>query len=408
MGPFGFEYRLVAPEKLLSLDDYRREAKRKLPKMVWSYIDGGADDHVTIEDNRGAFGRWSLKTRVLAGHAGRDLSTNVAGVSLDMPVILGPTGFAGLSYWRGDIAALKAAERHGTRYAVSTVSSWSIEEIAAESGVDHFFQLYPQSGELAASLMERAWNAGQQTMFVTVDVPVKGNREGERRHGMDIPPVLTPRRLLNIARHPKWAADVLLHQRVGGRSLATSGGVTGAMESIEIQSRELMQSTLDWNDLAWMREKWKGHLYIKGVLNPEDATRAVDLGLDGVVVSNHGGRQLDFTPATLDVLPDIAAAVGDRAEVLLDGGVRRGSDVVKALALGADAVLIGRPYLYGLAVNGEKGVVHVLDILKEEIDRTLALMGVGSVGELDRSWVMPRASAAAQTANQSAFEGHVV
>ena len=225
---------------------------------------------------------------------------------------------------------------------------------------------------------------------------------------MGIPPVLTPRRLLNVARHPKWALDVLLHQRIGGRSLATGGGVTGAIESIEIQSRELMQSTLDWDDLAWMREKWKGPLYIKGVLTPEDATRAVDLGVDGVVVSNHGGRQLDFTPATLDVLPDIAEAVGDRAEVLMDGGVRRGSDVVKALALGADAVLIGRPYLYGLAVNGEEGVAHVLDILKDEIDRTLALMGVGSVAELDRSWVVPRASAAAQSQNTSAFQDQTV
>ncbi len=408
MGPFGFDYRLVAPEKLLSLDDYRKEAKRRLPKMVWSYINGGADDHVTIGDNREAFGRWSLRTRVLAGHAARDLSVKAAGVTLDLPIILGPTGFAGLSYWRGDIAALKAAERHGTRYAVSTVSSWSIEEIARESGVDHFFQLYPQSGELAASLMRRAWNAGQKTMFVTVDVPVRGNREGERKHGMGIPPVLTPRRFLNIARHPKWALDVLLHQRIGGRSLATTGGVTGAIESIEIQSRELMQSTLDWDDLAWMREEWKGHLYIKGVLDPEDAARAVDLGLDGVVVSNHGGRQLDFTPATLDVLPDIADVVGDRAEVLMDGGVRRGTDVVKALALGADAVLIGRPYLYGLAVNGEEGVAHVLDILREEIDRTLALMGLGSVAELDRSWVVPRASAAAHSQNASAFRDQTV
>lgn len=393
MGWFGFDYRLVAPEKLISVEDYRRAASRKLPQMVWTYVDGGADDRVTIGDNREAFSRWALRTRVLAGHERRDLSTTVAGVPLDSPVLLGPTGFTGLSYWKGDIAAVRAAERHGTRYAVSTVSSWSIEEIAAASSVDHFFQLYPQHGDLAASLMKRAWNAGFRVMFVTVDCPVKGNREGERKKGMAIPPVLTPRRLLDISRHPRWAYNVLAHQRIGGRSLVGGGGVTAALESIDIQSRELMQTTLNWDDLAWMRDQWRGPLFIKGILDPEDAERAVALGVDGIVVSNHGGRQLDFTPATLDVLPEIARAVGGRAEIVLDGGIRRGSDVIKALALGARAVMIGRPYLYGMAVNGEAGVTHVLDIFKEEIDRTMALMGVGSVGELDPSWLIPRRAA---------------
>lgn len=390
MGWFGFDYRLRAPERLISVEDYRRAARKKLPQMVQKYVDGGADDLVSLGDNREAFSRWSLKTRALTGHERRDLSTTVAGVPLDLPVLLAPTGFAGLSYWKGDIAAARAAERHGTRYAVSTVSSWSIEEIADASSVDHFFQLYPQSGELAGSLMKRAWNAGHRVLFVTVDCPVKGNREGERKAGMGIPPVLTPRRLLNIARHPRWAYNVLAHQRVGGRSLVDTGGVTAALESIEIQSRELMQTTLNWDDLAWMRDQWQGPLFIKGILDPEDAERAVSLGVDGIVVSNHGGRQLDFAPPTLEVLPEIVAAVGDRAEVLLDSGVRRGTDVIKALSLGARAVLIGRPYLYGMAVNGEAGVSHVLDIFEDEIDRAMALMGVASVHELDASWLLRR------------------
>lgn len=390
MGWFGFDYALRAPERLISVADYRVAARKRLPRMVQTYVEGGADDLVTVGDNREAFSRWSLNTRALAGRERRDLSTTVAGLPLDLPVLLAPTGFAGLSYWKGDIAAVRAAESRGTRYAVSTVSSWSIEEIAEASTVDHIFQLYPQSGDLAGSLMKRAWNAGHRVMFVTVDCPVKGNREGERKAGMGIPPVLTPRRLLNIARHPRWAYNVLAHRRVGGRSLVDDGGVNAALESIEIQSRELMQTTLDWEDLAWMREQWQGPLFIKGILTPEDAERAVSLGVDGIVVSNHGGRQLDFTPPTLEVLPGIAAAVGDRAEVLLDSGVRRGTDVVKALALGARAVLIGRPYLYGMAVSGEAGVGHVLDIFQDEIDRAMSLMGVASVHDLDASWIVPR------------------
>lgn len=393
MGWFGFDYRLRAPERLINVEDYRKEARRKLPKMVWEYVDGGAEDLASLQGNRDAFSRWWLKTQALTGHERRDLSTTVAGVPLDLPVLLAPTGFTGLSYWKGDIAATRAAERHGTRYAVSTVSSWSIEELADASGVSHFFQLYPQSGDLTASLMKRAWNAGHRVMFVTVDVPVKGSREGERKTGMGIPPVLTPRRLLNISRHPRWAYNVLAHRRIGGRSLVESGGVAGALESIEIQERELMQTTLDWDDLAWMRDQWKGPLFIKGILDPEDAKRAVALGMDGIVVSNHGGRQLDFARPTLEALPDIAEAVGGRAEVLLDGGVRRGSDVIKALALGARAVLIGRPYLYGMAADGEAGVSHVLDIFEEEISRAMALMGVASVHDLDRSWMIPRRSA---------------
>lgn len=393
MGWFGFDYKLFAPERLISVEDYRRAARRSLPQMAWTYVDGGADDLVSLRDNREAFSRWSLKMQALTGHERRDLSTTVAGVPLDLPVLLAPTGFAGLSYWKGDIAATRAAERHRTRYVVSTLSSWSLEEIAAASSVGHFFQLYPQSGDLAASLMKRAWDAGFRVMFVTIDCPVKGNREGERKAGMGIPPVLTPRRLLNISRHPRWAYNVLAHQRVGGRSLVDTGGVTAALESIDIQERQLMQTTLNWDDLAWMRDQWKGPLFIKGILDPDGAERAVALGLDGIVVSNHGGRQLDFARPTLDVLPDIVAAVGDRAEVLLDSGVRRGSDVVKALALGARAVLIGRPYLYGMAVKGEAGVTHVLDIFKEEIERTMALMGVASIHDLDSSWVIPRESA---------------
>lgn len=401
MRAFGFELRWKAKERLVSVEDYRRVARRRLPPMVWNYVDGGADDMVSVRDNREAFSRWSLRTRALAGHECRDLSTTVAGVPVDLPVLLAPTGLTGLTHWNGDILAARAADRHETRYVLSTVSSWSIEEVAAASGTSQFFQLYPRAGEVGAALMKRAWNAGMRVMVVTVDVPVRGNREGERRLGLAVPPVLTPRRALDVAAHPRWAYGLLRHQRIAARNLGADqtadqttarppSGLAEAVESVDIQTRQLMQPTLDWDDLAWIREQWKGPLYIKGILDPEDAKRAVALGLDGVIVSNHGGRQLDFTSAALDALPGIVAAVGDRAEILLDGGVRRGTDVVKALALGARAVLIGRPYLYGMAVDGERGVVRILDILREEIDRALVLMGVQNVHELDPSWLLPR------------------
>lgn len=350
--------------------------------MIWSYVDGGADDLVTLEDNRAAFQRWTLRPRVLAGIEKCDLGTTVAGEQLDLPVLLAPTGLTGLSHWRGDVAAARAAERCGTRYIVSTASSWTIEEVATATGADHFFQLYPKSGPLSGSLLRRAWDSGNRVMFLTVDAPVVGNRVWERKAGMGRPPVLTPGRMADVARHPRWLYGMLRHRRVSGRNLVAAGGFRAAAASVDIQARELMQSTLTWEDAAWIRDQWPGKVFIKGILDARDARRALELGMDGVVVSNHGGRQLDGARASLDCLPEVAAAVGDRMEVLLDGGVRRGADVVKALALGARAVLIGRPYLYGLAVDGETGVASVLEIFRQELVRALILLGVGDVRDL--------------------------
>jgi L-lactate dehydrogenase (cytochrome)/(S)-mandelate dehydrogenase len=392
---FGFDLRWTAPETLITVEDYRRAARRRLPAMVWSYVDGGAEDLETLRDNRESFSRWALRARMLAGNGTPSLSTTVAGVPLSMPVLFAPTGFLGLSQWQGDIHAARAAAAAGTRYVVSTASSWSVEEIAQASPEGHFFQLYPREGDIAAKLMRRAWNAGYRAMMVTVDVPVVGNREAERHTGMGLPPVLTLRRMLNIAQHPAWALNVLRHQRIGGRNLVNGAGIAAAVEAAEIQNRQMVQATLNWNDFQWMREQWKGKLYVKGILDPEDAVRAVRLGADGVVVSNHGGRQLDFALSSLEALPGVVAAVGNRAEVLLDSGVRRGSDVLKALALGARAVMIGRPYVYGVTVAGERGARGILDIFRAEMERSLSLMGCPSVEALDRSWIMPRRAGSA-------------
>ncbi|QKT13499.1 alpha-hydroxy acid oxidase [Rhodococcus sp. W8901] len=389
MKAFGFDWRWQDSDELLNVEDYRRAARRRLPRMVWTYVEGGADDLRTVAGNRSAFDDWWLVPSVLAGHDTHDLATEVAGLPLSMPVLTAPTGFNGLTRWSGDLDAIRAAERVGTRCVVSTASTWSVEEVADAATESHAFQLYPGAGGVAAALMRRAWAAGFRSLFVTVDVPTVGNREGEKREGMGVPPVLTPRRLLDVSRHPRWAYDVVRHRRIGGRNLASGDGVTAALASIEIQERHLVQSRLNWDDLAWMRDNWHGRLYIKGVLRAEDAVRAVDLGLDGVVVSNHGGRQLDGCVPSVSALPSVADAVAGRAEVLLDGGIRRGTDVLKALALGADAVLIGRPCLYGMAVAGDRGVEHVLTILKSEIERGLTLLGVRDIRDLDRSHVRP-------------------
>jgi len=241
---------------------------------------------------------------------------------------------------------------------------------------------------LTQSFIDRAGRAGYKALFLTVDVPVHGNRESDRRQGMGAPPVLTPARIASAAIRPRWWYRFLRHQRMSARNLVDEGGARAAVRSVQAQYR-YMRPELDWSDFEWIREQWSGPLYIKGVLDARDAVRAVDLGADGVVVSNHGGRQLDGAPASLDALPPIVAAVGDRADVLLDSGIRRGSDVVKALCLGAKAVCIGRPYLYGLAARGPQGVAHVLQIFREEISRTMTLMGVGRLSDLDPSWLCP-------------------
>jgi L-lactate dehydrogenase (cytochrome)/(S)-mandelate dehydrogenase len=358
--------------------------------MVWEYVEGGADDEVTLADNRRGFERWAFRARMLQGSDSHDLSSTVAGTPLSMPIVLAPTGFSGLAHWRGDVAAARAAEAIGTRYVLSTASSWSLEEVATETTRDHFFQLYPTgSADRVAGLMDRAAHAGYRVLMVTVDVPARGNRESEVRTGMGIPPVLTPARILDAARRPRWTYRLLRHRRVGGRSLVAETGVRAAVASAQAQA-ENMQATLSWDDVAWMRERWNGPFFVKGIVHPADAVRAAEIGADGIVVSNHGGRQLDYAQATIDALPAVAAAVGDRLEILLDGGVRRGTDVVKALALGARAVMIGRPYIYGLAVGGEAGVAKVLEILRDELALAMVLLGVQRPDQLDPSVLVPR------------------
>jgi L-lactate dehydrogenase (cytochrome)/(S)-mandelate dehydrogenase len=393
----------------ISVDAWRAAARRRLPELAWAYLEGGADDLVARDANIASFRQWRLRQRVLTGTSAPDLSATIAKTPLQLPLALAPTGATGLSHWQGDIAAGRAAEKAGVRMVLSTAASFTLEEVARATEQAHWFQLYPFGNHArVAALMKRAKEAGYAAMFVTVDVPVLGNREGERRSGMTIPWTLTPRRVMDMLRHIGWLRDVLRHDRVAAVHYLEpepDGGAppdplralrSGSMTAVDNAARSAtelaryMQGDLRWEDLAWMRDHWQGPFYVKGILDPADAARAVDsIGADGVVVSNHGGRQLGCAVASVDALAAIVDRVGDRAEVYLDGGIRRGTDVLTALCLGARGVFIGRPYLYGLAAAGETGVSSILEIFRSEIQRALILMGCPSVKALDRSWLVP-------------------
>lgn len=386
-----FQYDFRRRREPISIAQWRQAARRALPKMIWAYVEGAAESCRTARRNECAFGDYWLRQRAFAGVTAPSLATKVAGEMVSMPVMLAPTGLAGLAHWSGDLACARAAGAAGTRFVLSTGSSYTLEEVAAAAAGPRWFQLYPFGDrDKVGSLLERAATAGYTALFLTVDVPVLGNREAERSFGLTVPPTLTPAGLLDFALHPSWTLRALIHKRnaaihyVEGSRRATAA----AIKSVLAQSRA-MQPRLSWDDLAWIREHWRGPLYVKGILDPDDAQRAVELGgADGVVVSNHGGRQLDATLATLDALPAIVRRIGTTAEVLFDGGVRRGQDAVIAMCLGAKGVLIGRPYVYGLAAGGQAGVEKVLAILRADIERTLILMGCPGISALNGSWLL--------------------
>lgn len=407
-----FRFRLSDGNRPISVEDWHQRARRKLPDVALAYVEGGADDKTTLGENMSAFRNWRLRQRALTGVANPGLAATMAGTPVSMPIALAPVGAMGLAHYTGDVAAARAAEANGTRLALSTASSYNLEEVGAATEQNHWFQLYPIGGRVRlAKLLDRARASGFTALFVTVDVMTLGNREGERRWNMVLPWTITPGRALHMLPHWKWIYQTLKHKRIASshflemareaaeEELAASGGlgrsVAEAMASREFLFK-LMMNELDWDDVAFIRDNWKGPLYIKGILDADDAAMAVDkIGANGVVVSNHGGRQLDRCLASIDALPAIVARIGDRAEVYLDGGVRRGSDVITALCLGARGVFVGRPYLYGLICEGESGVRSVLEIFREELSRNLTLMGCPSVADLGPDWLIRPNSAPA-------------
>ena len=372
-----------------TIEDLRRLARRRLPRAIFDFVEGGAGDELTVARNRAAFERLLFEPRILVDVAKREQSTVVLGERVATPVLVSPTGMAGLCWPKGEVAAARGAHEAGTIYTLSTHSSCTIEEVAAGAPGPLWFQLYVwQNRDLTRSFVERARAAGYRALVLTVDVPVISRRERDLRNGFTVPPRITVRNALDTLRRVGWIRRVLLGPKL---TLANLVGMPGAPRTDIVTmagvANRQVDPSLTWADLAWFRSLWSGPLLLKGVMTVADARKAVEHGVDGLVVSNHGGRQLDGTRASVEALPDIVDAVGSRVEVLLDGGVRRGADVVRALALGARAVMVGRPYLYGLSSGGSAGVRRVLEILQGEVDHALALTGVPRVGDVDRSVV---------------------
>ncbi|MGZ4218578.1 MAG: L-lactate dehydrogenase [Solirubrobacteraceae bacterium] len=376
----------VAPATVL---DYRELARRKLPRQLFDYIDGGAYEEATLRANVGDLERLLLRQIVMRDVSTRDPSVELFGRRLELPVILAPVGLGGMFAQRAEVQAARAAERAGVPFTESTVSVCSIEEVAGATSVPPWFQLYVMRDRgYAQELMARAHAVGSPVLVLTVDLAVVGARHRDTRNAIAGRPSTwaQARRGLDLISHPRWIRDV----PIGGKPL-TFGNLEKAVPGARNPAafRKWVDSQFDpsvtWDDIAWVRENWTGRLLVKGVLDPEDARRAVEVGVDGVVVSNHGGRQLDSVPSTVRALGDVVDAIGGQVEVLVDGGVRTGLDVVKMVAVGAKAVLIGRAWAWSVAAAGESGVRHVLAILKADIDVALGLIGRNSIADVDRS-----------------------
>ena len=375
-----------------SIADLRRLTKRRLPRAVFDYADGAAEDEVTARRNEAAFEDYELLPRVLRDVSSVDLSTTVLGAPVSMPVLLAPTGMTRLFHHDGETAAARAAHRAGVVYTLSSLSTVSIEDLAAASDGPRWFQIYVWKDRgLVREFFDRCRAAGYDALMLTVDMPVLGQRERDLRNGMTIPPSLTLGSALDAALHPSWWWNFLTKPRIGFANVAGKGDAgRGDLTALWTYINTQFDPSVTWRDLEWMIGEWNGSFAVKGMLDAEDAARAASLGARGIVVSNHGGRQLDHSPASLDALPAVVEAVAGRAEVILDGGVRRGADVAKALALGARACAIGRAYLYGIGAGGEQGVDRALELLRAELHRALALLGCASVGDLGPEHVRRR------------------
>lgn len=375
--------------KGVSVADLRAIARRRLPRGVFDYIDGGAEDEATMASNSEAYRRVTFRPRVLREMGKVDISTTLLGRPLPMPLVLAPTGFTRIADPAGELAVARAADRAGLPYALSTLGTRSIEEVAAVSSGRLWFQVYVwKDRDLVAEMVRRAAAAGYEALCLTVDTAVLGKRERDVRRGFTLPPKLGLSTILDGIVHPGWTwqfvrSDPILFANVAGRSVGDGADAVSLAEYVSDQ----MDPDVSWDDVAWLRSQWEGPIVLKGIQTVDDAIIAADEGVDAIALSNHGGRQLDSAPAPLSLLPSVSDAVGGRIEIICDGGVRRGSDIVKALALGATACMAGRAYLYGLGAAGEAGVDHVLDLLASDMKRTMALIGCDSVSELTRDYV---------------------
>jgi isopentenyl diphosphate isomerase/L-lactate dehydrogenase-like FMN-dependent dehydrogenase len=368
-----------------NIADLRERARRRLPLGIWEYAERGVEDECGMARNRAAFEAVTFRPRVLRGVHQVDPSTEVFGTRMPFPLAIAPTGAAGLMWHKGDLALARAAARAGVPFVISSASTMDLDHIV-EAGGRQWFQLYLwQDRSLSHAVVDKAWQLGCEALFVTLDLPVPPNREYIQRNGFGTPFKLNARNTMDVLTHPRWLAGVMGRYMLEGgiptqanlpdrlRAKVTKGAPPGAL---------FKQDDLDWDGAKALRDRWPGKFLLKGVLHPADAEKALALGADGIVVSNHGGRALDCSIATIEALPAIRDAVGGRMTVFLDSGVRRGSDVVKAVALGANAVLAGRAPLYGLAAFGEAGVARAIELLRGETARTMAMLGARDIGEV--------------------------
>ncbi len=382
--------RAVSPPRIVNIEDLRKAAKRRLPRAVFDYIDGGADREITLDHNCSAYNEVAFRPRCAVANSKYSLETTVLGTRLALPFLLAPVGSSRMFYPRGEEVAARAAGEAGTAYILSTLSGCLLEDVRKATTGPAWYQLYLVGGrDVALGAIDRARKAGYTALVVTIDTPVAGLRERDLRNGMKELLTHNPLTMFpfvwQFAARPRWLAGFF-----GDGGLMNFPNVVlpgeGPMPYADVGSA-LESSTVTWPDLRWIREAWDGPIVVKGVHRGDDAMLAVDSGANAVVVSNHGGRQLDSVHGTLRVLPEVVAAVNGRAEVMLDGGIRRGSDVVKALCLGAKAVLVGRAYAYGLGAAGGAGVARAIEILQADVMRTLKLLGCPSVEALDGSYV---------------------
>lgn len=363
------------------LGDLRAAAMRRVPRPIFDYVDGGADDEVSLSLNREAFNHYGFTPRLLVDVGTVDTSTMLFGARSPLPLVLAPTGYNRMMHADGECAVARAAARHQLAYTLSTVASTSIEDVAATGHPCLWFQLYQwRDRDMTADMLRRAWDHGYRSLEVSVDVPVAGHRRRDVRNGLTIPPRLSPSALAGILARPRYALAMLRGEPM---RIATAPPAIDGREDMTINSLStLFDPTVSWDDMDRLREAWPGSLLVKGPLGPEDARRAVDAGVDGVHLSNHGGRQLDRTLAPLLAVADVREAIGEETMLIVDSGIRHGSDIAVAVALGADAGAVGRAYLYGLMAAGEAGVDHALSLLGSQFTRTMQLLGVTSVAEL--------------------------
>jgi L-lactate dehydrogenase (cytochrome) len=372
-----------------SVADLRRLARRRLPAGVFDYIDGAAEDERTLAANVDAFAAVTFRPRVLRDVSSIDTSTTLLGQPLPMPLVLAPTGFTRIADPQGELAVARAAARAGLPYTLSTMATRSIEEVAAASTGPKWFQVYVwRDRGLVKELVERAHRAGYDALMLTVDTAVLGRRERDVRRGFTLPPTVGLDTLVDGMLHPGWSWSFVRSEPIRFANLVGSSvGDGGTAVSLAEFTASQFDPALSWADVDWLRSQWDGPLLLKGIQTVDDAVLAADAGVDAIALSNHGGRQLDSAPPVLDLVEPVAQAVGDRVAIICDGGIRRGSDIVKALALGATAAMTGRAYLYGLGAAGERGVDHVLDLLGADLRRVMALCGVRSIPEITRDLV---------------------